>query len=527
MSVLTGETVAVHPTIHMVKSWETYNLNHGTSLPGTKVLDDDTGSTTDVVIRNAHDYTSTVYDMYKNLFGRLSIDGNDMTMISSVHYSTNYVNAFWNGSQMTYGDGDGTTASPLVTLDIAGHEITHGVTERTSGLIYSGESGGMNEANSDIFGAVNEWLFRGKVINAGTWMVGEDCWTPGTPNDALRYMNDPAKDGRSPDLWYSGIGSLDPHYNSGIGNLAFYMLSQGGKHPRNKTNIEVTGIGFERAAKIFFRANTVYLSASSNYQAYRHALGQAAADIDPEAAVSVTQACDAIAWPGGPPPPPPPTNPIEDGVPVTGLSGTTGGMAYWKLEVPAGATKIVFTTSGGTGDLDLYVKFNAKPTTTVNDGKSEGATTAETITINNPSPGTWYILTFAYASYSGVTLLADHDGNNPPPPPPGDTLENGVPKTGILVAKGEWAYFKFDVPAGGNPTSVVLDAMAPGKGDPDLYVQIGEKPTASRYLCRPYLPGTLAESCTSRIQKGPGTYWVGIRGFKTVVSPGATVTAKW
>ncbi|EYF00560.1 M4 family metallopeptidase [Chondromyces apiculatus] len=105
------------------------------------------------------------------------------------HYSKKYNNAFWNGSVMTYGDGDGTTFTPLVTLDICGHEMTHGVIERTANLTYSGESGALNEAIADIMGAMVERSARGESAN--TWLIGEDAFTPGTPGNALRYMADP------------------------------------------------------------------------------------------------------------------------------------------------------------------------------------------------------------------------------------------------------------------------------------------------------------------------------------------------
>ena len=119
----------------------------------------------------------------------VSINGTTSLITSAVHYSTNYNNAFWNGQYMTYGDGDGTTFTPLVTLDIAGHEMTHGITERTAGLVYSGESGALNESMSDVFGAMVERSVQGESAN--TWKIGEQTYTPNTAGDALRYLDNP------------------------------------------------------------------------------------------------------------------------------------------------------------------------------------------------------------------------------------------------------------------------------------------------------------------------------------------------
>jgi Zn-dependent metalloprotease len=142
----------------------------------------------------AHNYAIATYDYYFKYHDRDSIDGNGMTLRSRVHYGRNYDNAFWDGSQMTYGDGDGVDFIPLSqSVDVVAHELTHGVTERTSNLIYNGESGALNEALSDIFGALVENEVKGP---AGMWLLGEDIYTPGTPgDDALRYMNDPAEAG--------------------------------------------------------------------------------------------------------------------------------------------------------------------------------------------------------------------------------------------------------------------------------------------------------------------------------------------
>jgi hypothetical protein len=174
--------------------------------------------------------------------------------------------------------------------DVVAHELTHGVTERTSGLIYSNESGALNEAWSDIFGAASDTYRRGGTVDSLTWKVGEDVYTPSTSGDALRYMANPTQDGYSTDYYPERLysGSCTPsssndqcgvHGNSGIANLAFKLLVTGGTHPRGKTTASVPGIGMSKAEQIFYRAQTTYLTSSSNFSAARTATAQAAQDL--------------------------------------------------------------------------------------------------------------------------------------------------------------------------------------------------------------------------------------------------------
>ncbi len=230
---------------------------------------------------DAHYGAEMTYDFYKNVLGRDSLDGKGEKLVSNVHISNNLVNAFWDGQQMNYGDGDGKDASPLTTLDIAGHEITHGLTERTAGLIYSGESGGLNEAMSDIMGTGVEWYAAQKnAAVKADFSVGEDAWTPnnGDPNDALRYMNDPTSDGYSVDNYKNYPKQTEVHGSSGIANNAFYLLTQGGK---NKTSgMEVKdGIGMDKSLKIFGRALTTYMTPKTTFSQARDATIKAATDL--------------------------------------------------------------------------------------------------------------------------------------------------------------------------------------------------------------------------------------------------------
>jgi Zn-dependent metalloprotease len=249
---------------------------------------------------DAHYGAAKTFDYFKNVHGRTGIDGSGgpgyytsadgvTKLISSkVHYGSNYNNAFWNGSYMTYGDGDGTTFSPLVSLDICGHEMTHGVTERTANLTYSGESGALNESMSDVFGAMVEIYARGGTVTSDTWKIGEQTYTPGTSGDALRYMDNPhAKSGGGytadddPDHYserYTGTADNGGvHINSGIGNKAFYLAVAGGTH--HLSGVTVTGAGTSAAEKIWYRALTVYMTSSTNFSGARTATLNAATDL--------------------------------------------------------------------------------------------------------------------------------------------------------------------------------------------------------------------------------------------------------
>ena len=239
---------------------------------------------------DAHYGAAKVMDYYQAKHGRDGIDGNggpgyysaaansSIGLISSkVHYSNRYNNAFWNGSYMTYGDGDGSTFTPLVTLDICGHEMTHGVTERTAGLVYSGESGALNEAVSDIFGAMVERYATGE--SSDTWKIGEDAYTPGTSGDALRYMNDTHRGGDPDHYSERYTGSADNggvHTNSGIPNYAFYLLAKGGSPHLGGS---MTGIGANKAERIWYKALTSYMTSNTNFKGARTATLNAAASI--------------------------------------------------------------------------------------------------------------------------------------------------------------------------------------------------------------------------------------------------------
>ncbi|MET8540007.1 M4 family metallopeptidase [Kitasatospora sp. NPDC004799] len=242
------------------------------------------------------------WDYYKNVHGRNGIKDNGVGAYTRVHYGKNYVNAFWSDSCfcMTYGDGTG-NVKPLTSIDVGAHEMTHGVTSATANLIYSGESGGLNEATSDIMAAAIEF-WAGNPEDKGDYLVGEkiDIRGNGTP---LRYMDKPSKDGKSRDSWSADLGSVDVHYSSGPANHWFYLASEGsgaktvdGVSYDSPTSdgLPVTAIGRDAAAKIWYRALTTYMTSSTNYAAARTATLQAAADLYGK--TSATYQNTANAW---------------------------------------------------------------------------------------------------------------------------------------------------------------------------------------------------------------------------------------
>ncbi|MFD3447292.1 M4 family metallopeptidase [Microbacteriaceae bacterium 4G12] len=273
----------------------TYDAKNRTSIPGSLWVDTDNilNTTYDRAAVDAHYYAGKVYDYYKNVFNRNSYDNSGAFLKSTVHYSRNYNNAFWNGSQMVYGDGDGTTFTYLSGgLDVVGHELTHAVTEKTSNLIYQNESGALNESMSDIFGTLVEFYNN----NNPDYEVGEDIYTPNIAGDALRSMSNPTKY-NDPDHYskrYTGTGDNGGvHTNSGIINKAAYLIAEGG----TAYGVTVSGIGRDKMGQVFYRANTAYLTASSTFSQARASLVQAAADLYGASSTEVTtvnKAFDAV-----------------------------------------------------------------------------------------------------------------------------------------------------------------------------------------------------------------------------------------
>lgn len=294
------------------------NMKNGSSGNGTLFTDADnvwgnsaTSDTVTVAVDAQYGQNKT-FDYYKTKHGRNGIANDGRGGYSRVHYKSGYINAFWSDSCfcMTYGDGDGSTYLPLVAMDVAGHEMTHGVTSNSAKLIYSGQSGGLNEATSDIFGTMVEFYAANPAVPGTTpnYLIGERIFasqkTTATPTKALRYMFKPSLDGKSPDCYTSTIGSLDVHYSSGVANHFFYLLAEGTAIPAgfNLTpsqlvcngNTALTALGRDTAAAIYYRALTVYMTSSTTYAGARTATLNAAKDL--YGSSSTQYAAVAAAW---------------------------------------------------------------------------------------------------------------------------------------------------------------------------------------------------------------------------------------
>ncbi len=305
MDAAKGHLIARHPQIHHIKDREVYSFDG--NLPGTLLLREG-GNTNDPIGQVAYNYVGLVYDYFQQKHNRDSFNGAGATIVTTVDLVGNGLtnNAFWNGQQIAFGRGDGQIFGNFASgFDIVAHEFTHAVTVATANLIYANEPGALNEAMSDILAAAADVFRRNGVIDADTWKEGEDVFTPNIPGDAIRYMNDPARDGISRDYYPQRyIGPDDNggvHWNSGIANLAFVLLVEGGKHPRGKTLMEVPGISIEKAEKIFYRALTAYMTENTTFEGARANTGQAARDLYSEFEYNAVHAAwDAVGVPGSP-----------------------------------------------------------------------------------------------------------------------------------------------------------------------------------------------------------------------------------
>jgi Zn-dependent metalloprotease len=239
-----------------------YDVEEGgnSSLPGKLLRASGDPPASDPAVNEVYDATETTYDFYRDVFKRNSVDGEGMELISTVHYSHSFNNAMWNGAQMIYGDGDGhflQKGGLTKALDVIGHELTHGVTERTAGLEYSGQRGALNEHKSDVFGSLVKQRHLNQEATEADWLIGEGVLVPSL-GKALRSMKEPgtAMEGDPQpahmseyvDLPDDGLPEHDNggvHINSGIPNRAFYLAA-----------VSIGGYAWEKAGLIWYQALT-------------------------------------------------------------------------------------------------------------------------------------------------------------------------------------------------------------------------------------------------------------------------------
>jgi Zn-dependent metalloprotease len=215
-----------------------------TYLPGKLVRSEGGKKSKDAAVNEAYDHSGTTYDFFKKILGRNSLDDAGMTLVSSVHVGKRYNNAFWNGQQMAYGDGDGKMFIRFTkSLDVVGHELTHGVVSHTAALEYRDEPGALNEHFADVFGSLVKQWKKKQTADKADWLIGPDIMGPGTQAKSLRtfkagpaYQNDPLfgtdpQPKRLADKYRGSGDSGGVHINSGIPNHAFYLFARalGGK----------------------------------------------------------------------------------------------------------------------------------------------------------------------------------------------------------------------------------------------------------------------------------------------------------
>ncbi len=328
-------------------------------------------------LNDAHYFGGVVFNLYKSWF---NVNPLNTKLKMRVHYGSNYENAFWDGTQMTFGDG-ASRFYPLVSLDVSAHEVSHGFTEFNSGLVYSAQSGGINEAFSDMAGEAAEYFMKG----SNDWLVGADIFKS---TGALRYMDDPTKDGRSIGHASNYTSGMDVHHSSGVFNKAFYLLAKtAGWNTRKAFEV------FTVANQVYWTANATYISGANGVCRATKDKGYSTADVQAAfAAVGVTTSdCGTVTPPDG----------TSGSLP--NLAATTGNWTRNTITVPAGKTQLTVTISGGTGDADLYVRFGSQPTTSSYQCRPYKNGNAESCVISNPQAGVWHVGVRAYSSFSGVT----------------------------------------------------------------------------------------------------------------------------
>jgi Zn-dependent metalloprotease len=258
-----------------------YDSKHRESLPGKLVRAEGSPPSADAAVNEAYDGAGATYDLYEQVYKRSSIDGRGMRLDSSVHYGVAYDNAFWNGSQMVYGDGDGKLFERFTKpLDVIGHELTHGVTAHEADLEYHDQPGALNESISDVFGSLVKQHALGQTAEQADWIIGAGLFTPRVRGLGLRSMKAPGtayddpvlgKDPQPAHMKDYVAGSEDDggvHINSGIPNHAFYLAAAA-----------IGGFAWEKAGRIWYAALTERLRPDSDFAAAARLTAAAAAEL--------------------------------------------------------------------------------------------------------------------------------------------------------------------------------------------------------------------------------------------------------
>jgi len=308
------------------KPFSVYTASNGSSLPGRKVRAAEAAATGDPAVDEAHDGVQASLALFKEVFGRDSYDGQGAAVVATVHYQRDYDNAFWDGDQLVFGDGDGKVFDRFTKpVDVLGHELSHAVTQFTANLTYQGQSGALNESISDVFGSCLKQRLLGQTADQADWLIGEGIFLPPVQGRALRSMaepgtayDDPAL-GKDPQVATMAdyVDTQDDnggvHTNSGIPNKAFHLAATG-----------IGGTSWDGAGKIWYAALTSGISADTDFAGFAAATVTAAEAVSPEAADVVRCAWEQVGVTGTAVPSSGSTTPATGRVAVTRTGGFAG-----------------------------------------------------------------------------------------------------------------------------------------------------------------------------------------------------------
>lgn len=274
ISAQSGKVLDGWENLHTALNREVYDAKHTTTLPGTSVCKEGTGcSTNDADANDAFDQFKQTYDYFKNTHSRDSYDGKGAKLNGSVHYSQNFVNAYWDGKQMVFGDD-------MVANDVTAHELSHAVCQYTANLTYKSQSGALNESYSDVYGVMvdrNDWLM-GEDLSIGAIRSFSDPNAYNQPKDMTEYKN------------YKFYDNGGVHINSGIPNYAAYLLSDGGTNQ----NVKVTAQGRDKVEKIWYLTETTLLTSSSQFKDFANAAVKACGTLYGSSSATCTQTTNAF-----------------------------------------------------------------------------------------------------------------------------------------------------------------------------------------------------------------------------------------
>ncbi|MFL0270024.1 M4 family metallopeptidase [Candidatus Clostridium radicumherbarum] len=496
-----------------------YTANNAQVEPGTLATSTST-TISDKAEVSAHYYAGMVYDFYKNLFNRNSINNSGMNIISTVHYGSKYNNAFWDGTQMVYGDGDGTQFTYLSgDLDVVAHEMTHGVDSSTANLNYQDQPGALNESLSDIFGVLIETYDKYNVKGGGTWtfntadwVVGDDVYTPGTSGDALRSLANPGLYGQPSTMSgyvnttsdYGGV-----HTNSGIPNKAAYLIAQ--------------SIGCDKTARIYYRALTNYFISTTDFSGSKSGLVQAATDLYGASGAEVSAINSAYTTVGigsSAQDTYEPNNTISQAYAINfdqvynSYIFSSSDIDYYKVS-PTSAGSITVNLTNLPADYDLYLVNSSG---TVLAQSINGGTTSESLTYSNSAAGTYYIKVIgyngAYSTTQAYNLKATFSGSSVDPYEPNDSTStayaiiSGTTYNAYIYSSTDVDYYKISKTTSGT-ISISLTNLP---GDYDLYL----RNSSGTIVAYSENAGTTSESIS--YSASSGTYYVEVVGYNGAYS---------